>query len=245
MTQEGTGSLGGRPQWTYWVAYRHASGLDAAAVSAAGPLTTPGQLVGLAAQVGRDAGVRDVVVLSWQLLSGPNETALPAVAEVRESAAPAGPVPPTPVPAKPEPVDASASTAPGVDERPEVAALAHVLDAAERAGVSVISVNTRCPRRQLAVAGVAGTAGRVVEVSVHTGGPTGRGTAEDAARLLAEAGHAGEPVATRYPDEQSPFETRTGRVDLPGDVTAEIDIFCDPTSDTAGTGSEPASGGER
>src|SRR5262249_5803395 len=91
MTQDGIGPLAGR-QLTYWVAYSHASGLGAVAVSTAARLNTPGQLVGLAEQISRDAGNRDVVVLSWHLMSASTEAAAPTAVERATPADVVGPV---------------------------------------------------------------------------------------------------------------------------------------------------------
>jgi hypothetical protein len=133
MTQEGTGPLAGR-QLTYWVAYSHSSGLGAVAASTAARLSTPGQLVGLAEQIGQDAGHRDVVILSWHLMSASTEAAVPTAVE-RVAPAEVGPVD-VPVPA-PQ----------GAAVRAEIAAMAHALDAADRVGLSVVS--TRCEPQRL------------------------------------------------------------------------------------------------
>jgi hypothetical protein len=68
----------GAEYWMYWVAYRHGAGLDAATASLDAPLTTADQLVALAERIGREAGQRDVVILSWQWLAGA-EREIPAV----------------------------------------------------------------------------------------------------------------------------------------------------------------------
>jgi hypothetical protein len=113
MTQESTGPLADRPQWTYWVAYGHRGGVDAVAVSTAEPLTTVGRVVEMATRIGRDAGIRNVAIVSWQLLSGPDDAAWPTAAKTGKPADTA--------PAEPEPVDASASTGGGAEARVEPA----------------------------------------------------------------------------------------------------------------------------
>ena len=71
MTHETTSSPA-RSGWTYWVAYGHASGrLGAVAVSMDAAVVAADQVVALAERIGNDAGVRDVTVLSWQVLSAP------------------------------------------------------------------------------------------------------------------------------------------------------------------------------
>ncbi len=252
MTQEGTGPLAGR-QWTYWVAYSHASGLGAVAVCAEARLATPGQVVGLAGRIGRDAGLRDVVILSWQPLVPAVQSGRPDPADPRRAGGEdPGPGEVSAGPAESGSVDLLLSTPQGVAVRAEVVALAHVLEAADRVGVSVISTNCRAyPPLPSGDSLPDDAVGGRVELGVHLDGAGwGRGTAEDAVRLLAEAGCVGEPVARRYAgggDSRDAFETRTGRFTLPGGVAVELKVFCEPTDRDADADAdaEPVAGGER
>jgi hypothetical protein len=284
MTQDSTGPLA-EGQWTYWVSYSHASGLGAVAVCAQERLATAGQLVGLAGRIGRDAGLRDVVILNWQRLAPAvrpdrpadlrradgDEAGLAAAGHVGVpvSASPgaavrgevtasvhgpadlrrAGAVEAGEVAAGPVGVPVSAS--PGAGVRAEVAALAHVLGAADRIGVGVTSTNCSVhpPLPSGADLSADVVARRVVELAVHLDGPGwGRGAAEDAARLLAAAGCLDEPVARRYSGSgasRGVFETRTGRLVLPGGVAVQLKVFCEPTDRSAADGAGPVAGGER
>jgi hypothetical protein len=129
-----------RSDWTYWVAYGHAGGLGAVAVCVGEPLTAASRVTGLAERIGREAGSRDVTVMSWQLLSGPDEVAWASSAE---TGGPAGSAPAAPVS-----VDASASTrgVPGVRVEPAGAVERRVaLVSGLRELADVLEANPRMP----------------------------------------------------------------------------------------------------
>ncbi len=102
-------------------------------------------------------------------------------------------------------------------------ALTYVLDAADRVGITVTSVNLAARPRWPGV-----------EVGVHfSGAAGGRGTPAEAARLLAEVGHVATPEVRRYGgDDDRPFETVSGRwrllrLDGGEPLVIELRVFSD------------------
>jgi hypothetical protein len=198
MTYQDGRSWPGRAMWTYWVAFSHETGTSAVAVNVGTPLETADQVVSLAAWIEADAQVRRVTVLSWQVLSAPDQP-------------PAGPAAGSP--AGRGPVDRSVSTPVAGAGPVEVVALAQVLAAAERFGLPLRSVH------------VYRGSGGGVELSLSARSAPG---VEDGERFLVEVGCVlteGDEYLAASGTEM--FRTRCGVLELPGGVV-EVTVICEP-----------------
>jgi hypothetical protein len=247
----------GRAMWTYWVAFSHDAGMSAVAVNVGAPLESADQVVSLAAWIEVDARVRRVTVLSWQLLSAPDQP--PAASPVVERPAGAGcdecrdvgPLLTAPgtsgrswgcgscgttwpgqsAPAVPGSVDASVSTpvvgsASGLASgagRVGVVAVARVLAAADRVGLTTWDVE------------LAFLAYQDFELQVRATFDVPPAAA-DCDRLFAELGLVGPPsVRSHRVGQPNAFSVRVGVVPVEG-VRVEVRVHCQPDPDEAVTG---------
>jgi hypothetical protein len=243
MTHQDGRSWPGRAMWTYWVAFSHDAGMSAVAVNVGAPLESADQVVSLAAWIEVDARVRKVTVLSWQLLSSPDQP--PAASPVVELPAGAGcdgcrdvgplltapgtsgrswgcgscgttwPGQSSPAvrPAAPVPVDSAVST-PAVGSG--VVAVARVLAAAERVGLTPWYV-------ELEFVGDHDFELRVRPAFVVLP------AAAECDGLFAELGLVGPPSVRSHHRIGQPnaFSVRVGVVTIDG-VRVEVRVHCQP-----------------